>query len=178
MTTPSGTSRNPWGTWAAVLARLILGGVFLYMGLNKALDPVGFLKLVRQYDLVHGPPWINLVAVTVPWLEAFCGALLVAGVAVRGTALLALAMLVPFTALVIRRALEIQAATGSAFCAIRFDCGCGAGEVWICAKIVENTLLTLLALFLTACRSHRWAARPFLLAAGTPGPAREPSPAP
>ena len=34
------------------------------------------------------------------------------------------------------------------------DCGCGTGEVLICRKLVENTLLTTLAAFLAARRSH------------------------
>ena len=40
---------------ATVLARWILGALFIYMGLNKALHPVEFLKLVRQYELVQTP---------------------------------------------------------------------------------------------------------------------------
>ena len=35
----------------AVLARWLLGVMFIYMGLNKALHPVDFLKLVRQYEI-------------------------------------------------------------------------------------------------------------------------------
>ena len=41
---------------SAVLARWVLGAVFLYMGLNKALHPVDFLKLLRQYDIVAKLP--------------------------------------------------------------------------------------------------------------------------
>ena len=32
-----------------------MGALFIYMGLNKALHPVEFLKLVRQYELVQTP---------------------------------------------------------------------------------------------------------------------------
>ena len=35
-----------------LLARLLLGVLFIYMGLNKALHPVEFLKLLRQYDVL------------------------------------------------------------------------------------------------------------------------------
>ena len=46
--------------WVGVLAdkypaRWLLGAVFIYTGFEKALDPVSFLKLVRQYDLVQTP---------------------------------------------------------------------------------------------------------------------------
>src|SRR6185295_15594409 len=71
---------------AALFARLLLAGLFLYMGLTKALHPVEFLKLVRQYEVLHAPFALNLVAAALPWFEIFCALLLLAGVAVRGAA--------------------------------------------------------------------------------------------
>jgi uncharacterized membrane protein YphA (DoxX/SURF4 family) len=135
------------GAWAGTLARWLLGGLFLYMGLNKALDPVTFLKLVRQYDLVHGALGLNFIAVVIPWLEVFCGLLLISGVAVRGAALVTALMLLGFTLIVLRRALILhgQMSPPISFCAIAFDCGCGTGPVLICRKLVENVLLFLLA---------------------------------
>ena len=122
------------------------------MGMDKALHPVEFLKLLRQYDMVQSHLPLNLIAATLPWFEAFCGLLLLTGVAVRGTALTLVVMLVPFTATVAKRALAIHAGGAMPFCAIRFDCGCGAGEVLICGKLVENTLLTLLSAALVVSR--------------------------
>ena len=80
----------------------------------------------------------------------FCGLLLLFGIAVRGSALVLVAMLVPFTAIVFKRALEIAAANHQVFCAVKFDCGCGMGEVFICHKLVENTVLLLLSAWLLA----------------------------
>ena len=145
---------------AALVARWVLGGLFIYMGLNKALHPVEFLKLVRQYNVTDQHLLLNLIASALPWFEVFCGLLLVLGVAVRGTALLLVAMLIPFTLLILRRALAIQAAQHLAFCAIKFDCGCGAGEVLICRKLLENTLLTASAAWLVFWRHHILALRP------------------
>ncbi len=142
-----------------VLARWTLGALFVYMGLQKALDPVDFLKLIRQYDLVDTPLLLNLIASTLPWFEVFCGTLLIAGVAVRGTAAVTLLMQIPFTILVLQRALAIQAVTSQPFCAIRFDCGCGAGEVAICFKLVENSLLILLSGLLVVWRNPRFCLR-------------------
>jgi hypothetical protein len=116
--------------------------------LNKALHPVEFLKLVREYDMVSSPLLLNSIAGALPWFEVFCGSLLVLGVAVRGTAVLLIGMLVPFTLVVIRRALSIAATKGVAFCAVKFDCGCGNGEVYICGKVLENSGLILLSLWL------------------------------
>lgn len=143
----------------AVLARWGIGLFFLYMGLNKALHPVEFLKLVRQYELVQSFWLLNVIAATLPWFEVFCALLLLAGVAVRGAALVMLGMLIPFTVLVAKRALAIQAAKGLPFCAIKFDCGCGAGEVFICSKIIENFCLTLVCAWLLYGFGRRWAAR-------------------
>jgi len=116
------------------------------MGLHKALHPVEFLKLVRQYEVLHTPVLLNMVASTLPWFEIFCGLLLVLGVGVRGAATILVAMLIPFTIIVFLRALAMREAGGLPFCAIKFDCGCGAGEVLICRKLAENTLLTLLSI--------------------------------
>ena len=143
----------------ALLARWLLGGFFLWMGLSKALHPVDFLKLVRQYDLVQSALLLNLLASSLPWFEVFCGLLLAGGIAVRGAALMSLLMLVPFTALVLKRALAIHAAGAIAFCAIRFDCGCGAGEVLICHKLIENGLLILLSAWLVLSRCPKFCLR-------------------
>lgn len=133
---------------AAVLARIAVGLVFIYMGLNKALHPVEFLKLVRQYELFSHYLFLNTIAAGLPWFEVFCGILLVAGIAVRGTAVMLILMLVPFTVLVVSRALQIADAKSIAFCAVKFDCGCGTGEVLICRKILENAVLLLLSVWL------------------------------
>ncbi len=141
---------------AAVLARWWLGCVFIYMGLNKALPhPEYFLKLVRQYDMVTTPWLLNSIGAALPWFEVYCGLLLLFGVAVRGAALMLVAMLVPFTLIVLKRALAIAAVSGIPFCAVKFDCGCGAGEVFICHKLVENTVLLLLSAWLLTGRGRQ-----------------------
>jgi uncharacterized membrane protein YphA (DoxX/SURF4 family) len=136
--------------YGAVLARWGLAALFIQMGWNKALHPEAFLKLVHQYDIVASPFPLNAIAAALPWFEVFCGLLLLAGVAVRGAALMLVAMLVPFTLLVLNRALAIASLQHLAFCAVKFDCGCGNGEVFICHKLVENTLLIMLSCWLLA----------------------------
>ena len=145
--------------FAPVLARWLLGSLFIYMGLHKALHPVEFLKLVRQYNVLHHHLLLNFVASTLPWFEIFCGLLLVCGIAVRGAALLLVAMLVPFTVAVLMRALALQKTGGLPFCAIRFDCGCGVGEVLICRKLAENFLLTILGAGLVFFRGEKFCLR-------------------
>jgi uncharacterized membrane protein YphA (DoxX/SURF4 family) len=147
------------GKWAPVAARWFLGGFFIYMGLIKALDPVAFLKLIREYEMVGNSVLLNSIASALPWFEVFCGMLLLTGVAVRGSALVLLGMLIPFTLIVLKRALAIASAEGIFFCAVKFNCGCGTGDVLICQKLVENSGLMLLALLSLMGLGKKWALR-------------------
>jgi uncharacterized membrane protein YphA (DoxX/SURF4 family) len=160
---PSHHARSPAATLWSAVARVVLGVIYLYLGLSKALDPVDFLKVVREYSVLAPPFLLNLTAIVLPWFEVFCGALLLGGIAVRGAALLSLGMLVPFTGLVLQRALEIHAGGQIPFCAIRFDCGCGAGVVVICHKPLENTVLMALSAWLIVFPGFRWCLRPALM---------------
>ena len=144
-----------------LLARLVLGGMFIRMGAEKIQDPVGFLKLIRQYEMVPEslPLLLNLIAVVLPWLEVFCGLLLIAGTALRGTGVLMLVMLVVFTGAVALRAVGIFQQGGTAFCAIKFDCGCGGGPTFICRKLIENSGLMFLAVVVLASNARRFCLR-------------------
>lgn len=143
-----------------LMARLVLGALLIYMGASKAFEPVEFLKLMRQYDVLQHHFLLNFVAATLPWFEIFCGLMLMGRVAVRGTALLVGLMLVSFTALIFLRAWGMHQTGGMPFCEIQFDCGCGAGEVLICPKLVENTSLAFLAVALIFWKGKREAAVP------------------
>jgi uncharacterized membrane protein YphA (DoxX/SURF4 family) len=144
---------------AGIASRWLVGALFIYMGLNKALHPVEFLKLVRQYDLVQYPLLLNVIAALLPWFEVFCGMLLALGIAVRGSAAILMAMLIPFTIVVFHRALLIHSAQAIPFCAVKFDCGCGAGEVFVCRKVMENILLILITGWLLAGSARKFCLR-------------------
>ena len=139
----------------SVLIRWSLGALFIYTGMEKALDPVAFLKMVRAYEVVQNHFLLNAIGALLPWFEVFCGLLLLLGVAVRGTALVLTVLLIAFTVQVFERALAVQSLQHIAFCAVKFDCGCGTGEVLICRKLAENVLLILLAAWLLAGRARR-----------------------
>jgi uncharacterized membrane protein YphA (DoxX/SURF4 family) len=145
--------------WAGVIARWLVGAFFIYMGLSKALQPVEFLKLLRQYDLAQSPWLLNSVAAVLPWFEVLCGLALVAGVGVRGTALLLALLLAAFTAVVFHRGLVLRSTLAIAFCAVKFDCGCGSGEVLVCRKLGENIALLGLCAWLLAGAGRRLSLR-------------------
>jgi putative oxidoreductase len=170
MTKP-GFAQRQWVDAATVLARWLLGALFVYMGLSKAMHPDDFLKLVRQYQMTANPLVLNSIAAALPWFEVFCGLLLMAGIAVRGTALVLLVLLVCFTLAVLRRALSIASAQGLPFDAVKFDCGCGNGEVFAWHKLLENSLLILLSLWLLAGRGRKLCARFGLFGSRQPAPA-------
>ena len=79
-----------------LLARLAVGGVFIYAGLLKALAPAEeFGYAIESYKVLNAQ--LSLwSAYLVPWLEIYSGLLLAAGVFTRLNALFAGAMLLFF----------------------------------------------------------------------------------
>ena len=145
----------------SALARLFVGGIFAYLAFNKLMDPIEFLKQTREYHVVpESPPLLlNLTAVVVPWIEIICAVALIVGVYVRGAAATILGMLLFFAPMLLIRAWTLYhdpAAGFAAFCDVKFDCGCGTGEVYICSKMVENTACKLAALLALLVGPDRW----------------------
>lgn len=149
------TSGSSWSPLAVLtlLARLAVGGWFLYLGSLKLMaPPADFLKIINEFQVLPTQPpiLINSVAVFLPILEVLAGACMVLGVFLRGSTTVILLSLLAFTPALLMRALGIQEAEGIAFCQVAFDCGCGTGKVPICSKLTENTaqiLGCLLVLF-------------------------------
>jgi hypothetical protein len=93
--------------------RLVLGGLFVYAGVVKVLDPLGFAQDIRNYRLV-GQSLSFIAAIVLPWLEILAGVALAAGVWKRASALIISGLLVFFillTLVTIARGLDV-------------DCGC------------------------------------------------------
>jgi putative oxidoreductase len=96
-----------------VLSRLVLGGLFVYAGIVKVLDPLDFAQNIRNYRLV-GQSLSFLAAVILPWLEILAGLALAAGVWRRASAFVISALLgcfIVLTLVTIVRGLDV-------------DCGC------------------------------------------------------
>jgi len=93
--------------------RLLVGGVFVYSGLVKILDPLDFAQQVRNYRTV-GQDLAFIVAVYLPWLEILAGAFLVAGILKKASAALISLLLGGFIVLV-----AVTMVRG-----IDVDCGC------------------------------------------------------
>ncbi|MEW5975130.1 MAG: DoxX family protein [Acidobacteriota bacterium] len=76
--------------------RLVLGSIFLYASFGKILDPRSFAETILAYQIFSSPLIVRYVAVTLPWVEWFCGILLILGIFVRSAAALSTAMLTAF----------------------------------------------------------------------------------
>jgi putative oxidoreductase len=122
-----------------LVLRLILAFVFIYAGAEKISSPVTFAESVSNYQLLNAF-FIVLVSVLLPWLEVFCGVLLLSGVAVRENAFLINVMLSVF----------ILAGIISLMRGLDIDCGCfGDASVKLgFMKIFENVLLLIAGILL------------------------------
>jgi uncharacterized membrane protein YphA (DoxX/SURF4 family) len=127
----------------SLAARLVLGVVFLVAGAEKLTALDQFAHAISIYQIVP-VSMVNLAALLFVWTEITVGVLLIAGGAVRGSALVAGAMLVVFLIAIfsaMARGLEI-------------DCGCfvnkdgSAGEKVGWPKVFEDVGLLAAALFL------------------------------
>jgi uncharacterized membrane protein YphA (DoxX/SURF4 family) len=100
-------------TLSFFLARLVLGGVFIYASLDKILHPLAFAKSINNYQILPDR-LINLAAIILPWLELILGSLLLFGVWLPGAVTLINFLLAAFFA-----ALLFNIARG-----LNVDCGC------------------------------------------------------
>ena len=95
------------------LARLVLGGIFIYASLDKIAHPQEFARIVGNYGIL--PAFlVTLPALVLPWLELIAGLCLVAGLWRRSAAFL-LSLLLLFFIL----ALGFNALRG-----VSLSCGC------------------------------------------------------
>lgn len=117
------------------LLGILLGGLFIYAGGLKWLDPAQFAVDVQNYRLL--PWWASvLVALYLPWLEIVCGLALCFKQFYRGALLLMTGMAVVFAA-----------ALGSAWIrGLDLECGCfgtGSSSVPVALARVCGILVVL-----------------------------------
>ena len=95
------------------LIGLIVGGIFIYAGVIKVLDPVGFANDIDNYHML---PWALSVrlAFYLPWLEILCGLAVLCRVFYRGGLLI-------FTALI---SIFIMASIVAKVRGLDITCGC------------------------------------------------------
>jgi putative oxidoreductase len=82
--------------YASFAARLILGGIFIYAGAGKILDPAGFAQAVSNYRMLPDL-LVNPFALVLPWIEVIAGFSLLLGIWIPGGSLIIGALLFVFT---------------------------------------------------------------------------------
>jgi uncharacterized membrane protein YphA (DoxX/SURF4 family) len=105
-----------WWYWAGLLARLVVGGVWVVAGWLKIPDPAESVRAVRAYDLLPEAV-VPAVGYGLPALEVVIGLLLVVGLATRLTAAVSAVLMVAFI-------IGISAAWARG---LQIDCGCFGG---------------------------------------------------
>src|SRR5438128_4988741 len=83
---------NPWLT---IRVQIALGILFVAAALPKIIDPPSFAHMIYNYRIVPAAA-INVMALTMPWVELLCGLALIIGVWRRAALGLIAAMLIVF----------------------------------------------------------------------------------
>ena len=100
-------------SWLELVSRWVLGLTFIYASYSKILSPADFAKIIYGYDLFPAV-LINMIAISVPFLELVAALALIFGIYPRSAALIVNALLVAFIIL-----LSINLIRGH-----EFNCGC------------------------------------------------------
>ena len=133
------------------LFRFFLGGVFLWAGGTKIVNPHDFAIIISNYQLL--PDFaVNITAVWLPWIEVLCGILLIGGIWVEGSLVIINALLIVFIVALISNWVR----------GIDVDCGCFAVDVEIGESnyfldIIRDIFLLAIGLFIfhSRVRLHR-----------------------
>ena len=109
--------------------RLVFGALFIWSGIAKIKDPIGFADAVRNFEII-GDPYAVAVALYLPWLEVISGIAVMWDRFAKSASFLITGMVVVFTLLIVTawvRGLDIS-------------CGCfgGTGEMNYPVKIAQN----------------------------------------
>lgn len=133
-----------------LLLRLLLGGLFVVLSLDKIRYPLVFAEALSDYDLLPAI-LIPVLAVVVPWVELFSGLFLILGILSRGASLLLAGLSATFTGIIgitLLRGLDI-------------DCGCFTHQTL--ARVSPFHFIFDLALLLVALSLYRWGPGPLSL---------------
>jgi uncharacterized membrane protein YphA (DoxX/SURF4 family) len=122
----------------------VAGGIFIYAGAIKALDPVQFANDIDNYKLLPWPVSVTL-AFYLPWLEIFCGFALIVRLFYRGALSLLLLLILVFT----------LATTAAKVRGLDITCGCfgHASQHWSFASHLATNLAILAALIVLLLRN-------------------------
>lgn len=79
-----------------ILARLIIGGIFIYTGFIHFSEPAAFAKAIDAYRILPNAFLVNLAATSMPPIEIIAGFFVVSGIFIEGGSLAISGMLLIF----------------------------------------------------------------------------------
>jgi putative oxidoreductase len=121
--------------------RLGLGGIFIAAGVIKIIEPAQFSSDIANYRLLPHD-LINLLAITLPWVEVVAGMLLITGPWKRAGALAITVMMVVFLAAIAQATVR----------GLNIKCGCFGtveGRKVGLIALAEDSAMLAAALWLT-----------------------------
>ena len=138
------------GSYATLVSRLVLGGVFLVAGATKIPDPGGLAASIRAYELPLPEWFVSLSAHALPYLEVMLGLYLLVGLFTKVSAWATTGLTALFLLALLQGALR----------GLEIDCGCfgsSAGEtsnLWLAAA--RDVGLLVLGLHLALAPAGRF----------------------
>lgn len=130
------------GSYASLVCRLVLGGVFAYAGASKIVNPGALAASIRSYALPLPEWFVSLSAHALPYMEVMLGLYLIAGLFTKASAWAANVLMLVFIAALLQGALR----------GLEIDCGCfgfaeaSSGGVWQSLWVALARDLVFLAL--------------------------------
>jgi uncharacterized membrane protein YphA (DoxX/SURF4 family) len=123
-----------------LVARMILGLVFIYASYDKLFHPKAFADIIYHYQILPGR-LINITAIVLPWLELLMGIFLIIGFWMPGAVIWCNFLLVIYIG-----ALSFNLVRG-----LDIDCGCfstaGGKSIGI-ETILRDVVLLVLSIYL------------------------------
>lgn len=125
-----------------IVLRLIVGGVFIWASVDKLMNQEEFSRAIYNYKFLP-ESLINIFAIMLPYLELFCGILLIFGIFKGGSSLIITLMLLMF----------IIALSQAYLRGLDISCGCFSLETVsqksdISLRIFEDILLIIASIII------------------------------
>ena len=149
----------PFNAQINLLIRLFIGGLFIFTGISKIVDPALFAREISFYRML--PDFtINLLAIILPWIEVVVGMLFMLGVRIKSNILLLGGMLLTFNF-----AIAVAWARG-----LNINCGCFsnvAKEIVGLGKLSENFAMFAALVFMFFFPNNRFSLESFVRKEGS-----------
>lgn len=119
-----------------LVARIVLGFIFISFGIEKIFDPKNFVSEILNYQIM--PVFsVNVMALILPWLELIAGIMLIFGIRLKANALISGGLMFIFIV-----AIAIAMIKG-----LDINCGCSSSHPQKVGlpKLLENAGMFFLA---------------------------------